>query len=142
MRSAIDTNVISAIWTAQPEQHEAKLLLTEANSRGALVVCGIVYAELLAHPLVKPAVTDSFLETVGIELDCAFDKTVWREAGIRYRAYAERRRKAKAAEHRKSLSDFIVGAHALMRADRLITFNGSDFRNDFPELRIPPDPAQ
>jgi hypothetical protein len=142
LRSAIDTNIISAIWTAQPEQHEAKLLLTEANSRGALVVCGVVYAELLAHPQVKPAVTDSFLETVGIELDCPLDKAVWHEAGIRYRAYAERRRKAKAPEHRKSLADFIVGAHALLRADRLITFNGSDFRNDFPELRIAPDPGQ
>jgi hypothetical protein len=142
LKSSIDTNVISAIWTAQPEQHEAKLLLTEAHERGALVVCGIVYAELLAHPLVKTAVTESFLEATGIELDCSMDKAVWREAGIRYRAYSERRRRAKAAGHRKHVADFVIGAHALLRADRLITFNGSDFRSDFPELRIAPDPGQ
>jgi predicted nucleic acid-binding protein len=121
---------------------EAKSLLSDALSRGATLVCGIVYAELLSQPFVKPAITESFLEAAGIEVDCSMDHAVWREAGIRYRAYSERRRKAKAAEHRRRLADFIVGAHALLRADRLITFNGSDFRNDFPELRIAPDPAQ
>jgi predicted nucleic acid-binding protein len=142
LRSAIDTNVISEIWSAQSRHKEAKSLLSDALSRGAPLICGIVYAELLAHPLVKLAVMESFLEAVGIEVDSSMDRAVWREAGIRYRANAERRRKAKAAAHRKSLADFIVGAHALMRADRLITFNGSDFRTDFPELRIAPDPAQ
>jgi predicted nucleic acid-binding protein len=142
LRSAVDTNVISAIWTAQPEQHEAKLLLSESHTRGVVVICGIVYAELLAHPLVKPSLTESFLDAIGIEIDYSLDKAVWREAGIRYRAYSERRRQAKAAGHRKHVADFVIGTHALLRADRLITFNGSDFRSDFPELRIAPDPAQ
>jgi predicted nucleic acid-binding protein len=138
LKSAVDTNVISALWTAQPEQHEAKLLLTEAHAHGIVTICGVVYAELLAHPLVKPSVTESFFETVGIEVDYSLDRAVWQEAGIRYRAYSDRRRLAKAAGHRKHVADFVIGAHALLRADRLITFNGSDFRNDFPELRIAP----
>jgi hypothetical protein len=142
LRSAIDTNIISEIWSAQSRHKEAKSLLSDALSRGAPLICGIVYAELLAHPLVKPAVTESFLEAAGIEVDSSMDRAVWREAGIRYRAYSERRRRAKTAEHRQRLADFVVGAHALLRADRLITFNGSDFRSNFPELRIVPAPAQ
>lgn len=138
MRSAVDTNVISAIWTAQPEEREARLLLTEGRARGVVVICGIVYAELLAHPLVKPSVTESFIEAAGIEVDSSLDKAVWQEAGIRYRSYSERRRRAKAAGRRKHVADFVIGAHALLRADRLITFNGSDFRGDFPELRLAP----
>lgn len=142
MRSAIDTNIISEIWTAQSRHKEAKSLLSDALSRGAPLICGIVYAELLAHPLVKPPVTESFLEAAGIEVDSSMDQAVWREAGIRYRAYSERRRKARTAEHRQRMADFVVGAHALLRADRLLTFNGSDFKNDFPELRIAPDSGQ
>jgi predicted nucleic acid-binding protein len=39
---------------------------------------------------------------------------------------------------RRLLADFVIGAHALLRADRLVTFNGADFRSDFPELKIFP----
>ncbi len=139
MRSSIDTNVISAIWTAQSNHLEAKTLLTGARDRGALVICGIVYAELLAHPFVEPATTETFLRKSAIEVDCSMDQAVWREAGVRYRAHAERRRRAKAGTHRRRVADFVIGAHALLRADCLITFNGSDFRHDFPELLLAPE---
>jgi len=139
LRSSIDTNVISAIWTAQSNHLEAKSLLTGARGRGALVICGVVYAELLAHPFVEPATTETFLTKMGIEVDCGMDQAVWREAGVRYRAHSERRRLAKAGAHRRRVADFVIGAHALLRADCLITFNASDFRHDFPELLIAPE---
>jgi predicted nucleic acid-binding protein len=109
--------------------------------RGAVVICGIVYAELLAHPIMDPETTEAFLREANIEVDSAMDRTIWREAGLLYRAHSERRRRAKADAHRRRMADFVIGAHALLRADRLITFNGSDFRRDFPELRIAPEPS-
>jgi predicted nucleic acid-binding protein len=139
LRSAIDTNIISTIWSAQSGHMEAKSLLSEALDRGALVICGVVYAELLAHPTVTPEITEAFLREAKNEVDCEMNKAVWHDAGIRYRSHSVRRRQSKALLHRRRIADFIIGAHALLRADRLITFNGSDFRSDFPELRIAPE---
>jgi predicted nucleic acid-binding protein len=139
LRSAIDTSIISAIWTDQPGTEIADTLLDEARERGALVICGIVYAELLAHPKVDAIFTERFFLLARIEVDYAMDKAVWHEAGMRYREHSERRRRAKAGSHRRLIADFVIGAHALLRADRLITFNGADFRRDFPELSIAPD---
>ena len=142
MKSAVDTNMISAIWTAQPNHVEAKTLLGESLKRGRLVISGIVYAELLAHPLMTSRGLDAFLEATGVELEHNLNKTVWQEAGIRFRNYAERRRRARQEWPRRLMADFVIGAHALLLADRLITFNGADFRRDFPELLIAPEPLQ
>jgi predicted nucleic acid-binding protein len=139
LRSSIDTNILSAIWTDQPGTEIADSLLDRARARGGLLICGIVYAELLAHPKVNVDFIERFFESSGIEVDCAMDKAVWHEAGIRYRKHSERRRRAKQGPHRRLIADFVIGAHALLRADRLITFNGIDFRRDFPELAVVPE---
>ena len=82
-----------------------------------------------------------FLTQTRIEVDDAMNRAIWREAGDRFRRYADRRKKAGANPHRRLVADFVIDAHGLLNADRLITFNGADFRLDFPELRIAPDPA-
>ena len=138
MTSAIDTSVISAIWTDQPGTERAVSLLDECHRQGALVVCGIVFAELLAHPGTSAGFAEDFFSEARIQIDHATDRMLWREAGLRYRAYGARRRKAKHPSPRRMLADFIIGSHALLRTDQLITFNGADFQRDFPELRIVP----
>lgn len=139
MRSAVDTNMISAIWTQQPNHIEAKTILGKALDSGGLVISGIVYAELLAHPRMDSRTLEGFLFQTRIEVDDAMSRAIWREAGDRFRRYADRRKKAGANPHRRLVADFVIGAHALLNADRLITFNGADFRLDFPELAIAPD---
>ena len=139
MKSSIDTNILSAIWTDQPGTEIADSLLDQARARGALVICGIVYAELLAHPKVNVDFLERFFHLADIEIDYAMDKAVWHEAGVRYRKHSERRRRARAGSHRRLIADFVIGAHALLRADRLITFNGPDFKRDFPELAVQPE---
>lgn len=137
MKCSIDTNVISAIWAGQSPQL-AKELLLEAATSGSLVICGIVYCELLAHPNVSPLAVESFLREFEMDVETDFGREVWREAGLRYRNYAERRRRAKHPSTRRLAADFVIGAHALACADCLITFNGADYRRDFPELKILP----
>jgi hypothetical protein len=34
------------------------------------------------------------------------------------------------------LPDFIIAAHALLRADRLLTLDPTRYRQDFPKLRV------
>jgi len=41
-----------------------------------------------------------------------------------------------------SLADFMIGAHALLRAERLLTFNSADYLLDFPSLVLLDRPTQ
>jgi predicted nucleic acid-binding protein len=50
MRTAIDTNVISALWSGEPASQGIAALLGRARNEGGLVVCARVYVELLAYP--------------------------------------------------------------------------------------------
>ena len=139
MKSAIDTNIISALFGGEPSARMlAKSILAGLREEGALVICGVVYAELLAHPRVTPKEFSEFLRETDIEADFGSDQDLWLEIGVRYARYAGRRRRAKAGPQRRLLAHFMIGAHALLRADRLVTFNDADFRSDFPELKIFP----
>ena len=143
MKSALDTNVIIYLMADEPGPAlAAETVLAEARLEGALVVCGAVYAELFAHPRLTSALLIQFLAETGIEPEFDTSKQIWHEAGTRYARYAARRRKAGADSPRRLLADFIIGSHALRRADRLITFNASDYKRDFPELKIIPGKLQ
>lgn len=143
MKSALDTNVIVYLTGGEPSAaRAAREILKEARLGGALVICGAVYSELLAHPKMTPAVLAQFLKDTDIQPEFDTDQRIWHEAGLRYARYAVRRRKAKAGPTRRLLADFLIGAHALLEANRLITFDGADFRRDFPELQIAPGRSQ
>lgn len=134
MRSALDTNILSAIWGQEPNGESLSTLLAEASQTGSLVICGVVYAESLANPKATESFIDGFLLETGTDLDSWMDREVWLEAGRAHRRYVERRRRSGAAEPKRLLADFIVGAHALLRADRLITLDRGRYEKDFPGL--------
>lgn len=136
MRTAIDTNVISALWSSEPLAGAISALLGEALSQGGLVVCAPVHAELVAHPKATEHFVDEFLKGTGVTVDFILDEDVWRESGRRFAKYAARRRTAQGGSARRLLADFLVGAHALLRADRLATLDNSRYEKDFPELKI------
>ncbi len=136
MRTAIDTNVLSAIWSAQPAAKEAAGKLAEAHAVGGLVICAPVYAELLAHPAVTQKFVDDFLGETGIALDFDLDEPIWRRTAEGFSAYAARRRRSGGASPKRLLVDFMIAAHALLHADRLMTLDASRYHQDFPELRL------
>lgn len=136
MRTSVDTNVISALWSNEPRADEVARLLNEARQAGAVLVSGVVYAELLAYPKATEKFVADFFGETGIVLDLRFNDTVWVEAGRRFARYANRRRKAKGHGSKRLLADFLVGAHALVQADRLLTLDPSRYRQDFPELQL------
>ena len=135
MRTAIDTNVISALWSAEPLSQQVSEALDDAAESGGLVICTPVYAELLAHPKASVAYVDGFLTETGIATDFDIGEPVWREASLRFAKYAARRRASRGGTSKRLLADFIVGAHALIRADRLLTLDASRYAKDFPELK-------
>jgi predicted nucleic acid-binding protein len=136
MITAIDTNIVSAIWTAEPSAHRIAEILDRSSAVGRLTIAAPAYAELLAYPGATPEFVGGFLHSTRAEIDFLLNEGVWREAGLRFGKYAARRRSSRAGAPRRLLADFIIGAHALLRADRLLTLDVPLYARDFPELRI------
>src|SRR5882724_3237872 len=136
MRTAIDTNVLSALWSKEPSAPDIARSLADAKGEGGLVVSAPVYAELLAYPKATESFVNGFLQNTGIDVEFSLQQSVWIEAGRRFSRYARRRRRATRQNPRRLLADFIIGSHALAQADRFMTLDPQRYKQDFPELKL------
>ncbi len=134
MTTAIDTNVIIALWEHDPILRAgARTALDSALAKGALVVAAPVFAELLAAGRSERFV-DSFFQETGIRIDWLLEGDVWRMAGKAFAGYAERRRRHRNGGPRRILADFLIGAHAVRLGCPLLTMDRGLYRAAFPEL--------
>jgi predicted nucleic acid-binding protein len=137
MTTAIDTNVVIALWDEDPTVHlVAHNALEAAFRRGNLVVAAPVFAELIAAPGRTETFVNTFLEDTRIPVDWTLGETVWRVAGRAFQSYAERRRRQRDLGARRILADFLVGAHALTNGYRLLTLDERVYRAAFPGLNV------
>ena len=137
MTTAIDTNVIVALWANDPALSlAAQTALEAAFRRGSLVVAAPVFAELIAAPERTEAFVSSLLEENGIVIDWNLNEPIWRAAGRAFQAYAERRRQQRDQGTRRILADFLIGAHAHIRGYRLLSLDERLYWAAFPTLKI------
>ena len=137
MTTAIDTNIVIALWDKNATlSSAAQTALEAAFNRGNLVVAAPVFAELLGAPGRTEAFVNSFLEDTAIAIDWDLDESVWRSAGRAFQSYAGRRRKQLDSGTRRILADFLIGAHAQTRGHRLLTLDERLYRVAFPNLTI------
>jgi len=137
MTSAIDTNVIVALWDRDPGLNSAaQSALDAALGCGGLIIAAPVFAELMACPGRDQAFLDTFFQDAGIAIDWNLDEATWRTAGRAFQAYAARRRRHGEAGPRRILADFVIGAHALQNGYRLLTLDDRLYQVAFPTLRI------
>jgi predicted nucleic acid-binding protein len=136
MRTALDTNILSGLWSGEPVASRMARQLADAHARGAVVICGTIYAELLAHPSAPRDFIDDFISETGIFVDWDLGEDIWRQAGKSFAAYVRRRGRSQGGTPKRMLVDFVVASHALLRADRLMTLDTGWYEPDFPHLRI------
>lgn len=136
MKTALDSNILSCLWSNESSAARVETQLNKARAEGAVVICAPVYVEVLAHPLVSQGFVDKFLEDTSISVEFALEESVWHEAAAGFAAYAKRRRRSGGTEPKRLLIDFLVAAHALLDADRLLTLDPMRYKQDFPELRL------
>jgi predicted nucleic acid-binding protein len=136
MQTALDSNILSSIWSGESSAQRIRQQLVHARAEGNLVICGPVYVELRAHPLVKPGLVDRLLADAGISIDFLLDEPVWRKTAEAFAAYAQRRRRSGGNSPKRLLPDFLIAAHALLRADCLMTLDPTRYQQDFPTLRL------
>ena len=137
MISAIDTNVLIALWDRDDTLNSAaQAALDTAFARGKLVISGAVFAELLAFPRRTESFLNQFLKDTEIAVDWTIDESIWRTAAKSFQKYANRRRKQRAGQPRRILADFLIGAHALENGYSLLTLDEGIYRAAFPKLHI------
>ncbi|MBI5026355.1 MAG: type II toxin-antitoxin system VapC family toxin [Nitrospirae bacterium] len=142
MITAIDTNILLDILIPD-ESHflSSKNLLDEYIEKGQLIICEIVYAEL-ASQFIDEKEIRAFLSDTGIRLVHSNEKTLY-IAGERWRDYAKNRRAVVCRKCRSPIqlrqrvvSDFIVGAHALVNANLLLSRDRGFYRAYFKDLKV------
>jgi predicted nucleic acid-binding protein len=134
---SLDTNVVIALLNQdQSLSKSAGAAIERCRISGRLVVSGPVYAELLGLPSRTQPVLDEFFSSGGIAVDWRFEEEVWRTAGAAYQGYVQRRITSIGKLPRRILTDFLIGAHAVIRGYTLLTLDRGIYEGSFPGIRI------
>jgi predicted nucleic acid-binding protein len=130
MITAVDTDVLLDVFLPDERfAQESKRLLKLAYDEGALLICEVVYAELVPQFGARQEL-DQTLAVVNITvspigMDAAF------LAGERWQRYRK-----SGGTRRRVITDFIIGAHAVIKADRFLSRDRGFYRKYFSELII------
>ena len=154
MITAIDTNILLDILIPDGiHSLSSKRLLDRCLEKGQLVICEVVYAELSSQFPSERELRNFLLDT-GIRLIHSSREVLYL-AGERWRAYTRKRERRiqcprcgerisitcpkchqTVALRDRILSDFIIGSHALLHAQLLLTRDRGFYHTNFKELRI------
>ena len=129
MITAVDTNVLLDLLNFRSPHHaQSREWLRAAYNQGAVVVCDIVYAELVPA-FGNRAALDGALRAINAATS-PIDTTIAYEAGVRWMRY----RRA-GGPRTRVVADFLIGAHAQAAADRFLTRDRGFYASYFPELQ-------
>jgi predicted nucleic acid-binding protein len=130
MITAVDSSVLLDIILDDPRYRVASMdSLREARAQGALIVCPVVWAEVRAA-LTDPDSIREVLGRVDISFD-VFDRETSDLAGDLWREY-----RRQGGKRQKLIPDFLVGAHAMIRAKRILSRDRGFLRRYFKKLSV------
>nr|WP_004085316.1 type II toxin-antitoxin system VapC family toxin [Xylella fastidiosa] len=125
---AVDFPVLVELLTDRPQADAVEAALRQCLVSGRVVVCDVVLAEMSAV-LRGGAEVLGVLEEMGVHFDPLEAKSALR-AGEMYRRYRQRN----ATE--SDMKYFLVGAHALLQCDGLMTWNDAFYRDYFKGMKL------
>lgn len=129
MRTAVDSSVLLDVLSGDEKFGEAsRRALKGAYAQGPLLACDIVWAEVSAT-FGDDQPSGPILSRLGLEFE-AVSIAAAERAGRAWRTYRAR----KGSRRERMIADFLIGAHAVDSADRLLSRDRGFFRSYFPEL--------
>ena len=133
---AVDSSVLIDLLGEDLRADAAEASLRLALAQGPVVVCEVVISEVTAGLGHGADVMDA-LEEMGVHFSPVEQRAAIR-AGEMQRKYNQRMRTEAAAAPaaRRTIPDFIVGAHALLQCSALITRDAGFFRDYFKGLKV------
>lgn len=136
MITAVDSPVLlDVLVPGAPHCEESERRLAAAAETGALAVCPSVVAELAVY-FNREVELKLFLHETGLRVD-PFGLGTLHAAGQAWKAYLKKN-PSRPDGRRQVVADFLVGAHALVQADRLLTRDRGFYKAWFPKLKIGP----
>ncbi len=125
---AVDAPVLIELLTDGPHADAVEARLRRSLGSGKVVICDAALAELCAA-LKNGADALTALEEMGVHFSAIEAKSALRAGEM------QRRQRARNDEARP-IADFLVGAHALLQCDGLITFDTALHRDYFKGLKL------
>jgi predicted nucleic acid-binding protein len=127
---AADSSVLIDLISGLDEGSEAAAAaLRQALHTGPVVLCEVALAEVCTSVKAGSQIMD-VLEDIGIAFSPMEPKAALR-AGEMQRRYRQR-----GGLRSRTVADFLIGAHAMMQCDALITRDAGFYRDYFKGLRV------
>ncbi|HEU4457824.1 MAG TPA: type II toxin-antitoxin system VapC family toxin [Methylibium sp.] len=126
---AVDSSVLIDLIGDGAGAEAAAHSLRDALHHGPVVVCDVALAEICTA-LKQGSDVLGYLEGAGLRYSAVESKAALR-AGEMQRRYRQR-----GGEGQRAVPDFLVGAHALLQCDGLITRDADFFRDYFKGLKV------
>lgn len=126
---AADSSILADILIGHTHADSSQEALGRALAAGPVVVCEIVIAELSSGFSTSEGVLDVIAD-LGILFSPIVEKSAVRAGEM------QRRYHARGGRRQRTVPDFLIGAHAMLQCDGLVTRDAGFFRDYFKGLRI------
>jgi predicted nucleic acid-binding protein len=131
MITAIDTNILIDILEPDPVYGPvSRDILNECRTVGAIVACEIVWAEVLSSIQLPVEEVERALDRIGLEYS-PIDRASAIEAASARRNYG-----GAMLGRDRIIVDFLIGSHAKLQCDRLLTRDRGFYRDNFGGLTV------
>ena len=135
MITSVDTNVLLDVLIYDDDfGPKSTDWLSAAHNRGAIIICDIVYTELVPAFSDRDSL-DGALREIGATLS-PIDSSIAYDAGLRWKRY-----RAAGGPRQRIMADFLIGAHAVAAADSFLTRDTGFFSTYFPEMKSADAPS-
>jgi len=132
---AIDSSVLIDLLGDDMRAEAAEDSVRQALARGPVVVCDVVVSEVVAGLGFGAEIVDT-LEEAGIAYSGIEARSAVR-AGEMQRRYKQRmKNEGRVPVSPRTVPDFLIGAHALLQCNGLITRDAGFFRDYFKGLKV------